>query len=113
MYQFPLAHLVSLSETINPPHFSLLVRIREDTHCGLFSRDGEDKVFTTLLSNVLPQFAQQPRGPLLLHLRFLSLEKKYPCLRDLVKYSGLGKELFGIKLNSRYFNLTLPLHVNG
>ena len=62
------SHLVSLAETIYPPHLALLVRVGQHAHGGLLPRDGEHEVLPTLLCNVLPQLPQQPARPLLLHL---------------------------------------------
>ena len=51
-----------------------MVGVREYTHGRLLAGDGEYKVLPALLGNVLPQLAQQPARPLLLHLQLLGDE---------------------------------------
>ena len=64
-------YLVCLSETVYSSHFSFLVWIGENAHCRFLARDGQNEVLSTFLSNILPQLAQQPARPLLLHLQLL------------------------------------------
>lgn len=69
----PTTNLVSLSETVNAAHLSLLVGIAQHTADLFLSGDAEHKVFPVLLGDVFAQFAQQPGRPLLFHLDALVL----------------------------------------
>ena len=68
-------YLVCLSETVYSSHFSFLVWIGENAHCRFLARDGQNEILSTFLSNILPQLAQQPARPLLLHLQLLRLQQ--------------------------------------
>ena len=67
-------YLICLPETVDPPHLALLVWIWQYTHGRFLASDGEDKIFSTLLSDVFPEFSQEPWSPFLLHLHFFRLK---------------------------------------
>ena len=66
-------HFVRLTETVDPPHLPLLIRVREDAGYVLLPRDPVHKVFPALLCDVFPQFSQQTRSPLLFHVNLFVL----------------------------------------
>ena len=76
-------YLIGLAKAIDPPHLALLVGVGQHTHGRLLARDAEYEVFPALLCYVLPQLAQQPRRPLLLHLNFLVLKQRFHLLSSL------------------------------
>ena len=58
LHQIKPPHLVGLSETVYPPHLSLLVGIGEAAHGGLLPRYRQHKVLAALLGNVFTELPE-------------------------------------------------------
>jgi len=99
-------YLIGLAKAIDPPHLALLVGVGQHTHGRLLACDAEYEVFPALLCYVLPQLAQQPRRPLLLHLNFLVLKQRFHLLSSLPSTIRPDSAIRGRSTqNSLYSNL--------
>ena len=101
-----MSKLVSFPQAIYPPHLALLIRIGDDAaHVGpLVLDDRVHKVVLVLWLDILAQFGQESRGPLVLHVRRLCVELALTALfltqRHLVVVRFVVLALLGLQIRS-------------